>query len=83
MKQSGIKVTVAVRLREEVYDPAGAEVRRAAEMRGINGLTGVRINKLIELEFSAGSEPQAVREAVDRLCAELLVNPVVEESRLL
>jgi phosphoribosylformylglycinamidine synthase PurS subunit len=45
------KVTVLVRLKSEVLDPQGDAVKRALDKLGFDGVRGVRIGKLIEIDL--------------------------------
>ena len=46
-----MKATVLVRLKTEVLDPQGDAVRRALGKLGFDGVKGVRVGKLIEIEI--------------------------------
>lgn len=81
MAEQGEKVEIAVRLKPEIYDPAGEELLRSAAGNGLQGLAAVRINKLIEVTFQPGTPPETVRQTVEQLQRRYLVNPVVEESQ--
>ena len=47
---------------------------------GYDGVGQVRIGKYIELTLTANDEVQA-REQLDRMCDQLLANPVIENYR--
>jgi phosphoribosylformylglycinamidine synthase len=68
---------VRVMLKPSVNDPQGLSIRGALRSLGFDGVADVRAGKLIHLELSAADEP-AARAAVDRMCAQLLANPVIE-----
>jgi phosphoribosylformylglycinamidine synthase PurS subunit len=73
---------VIVRLKPEVLDPQGDAVRRALERLGFEGLKGVRIGKIIEIETSG--EPTAELKArLSKMADELLANPVTEDYEVL
>ena len=46
-----MKATVVVRLKTEVLDPQGDAVRRALGQLGFEGVKGVRVGKIIEIEI--------------------------------
>jgi phosphoribosylformylglycinamidine synthase PurS subunit len=46
-----MKATVLVRLKEEVLDPQGDAVRRALVRLGFEGVRGVRVGKLVEIDL--------------------------------
>lgn len=78
------KATVLVRLKPEVLDPAGDAVRRALGDLGLEGVRGVRIGKLIEIDL--GDAPVADRAALEarltKLAGDLLANPVTEDFEI-
>jgi phosphoribosylformylglycinamidine synthase len=47
---------------------------------GYDNVEGVRIGKYVELTLTAAGESQ-VREQLDRVCDQLLANPVIENYR--
>ena len=50
-----MKATVLVRLKSEVLDPQGDAVKRALDKLGFDGVKGVRIGKLIEIDLGDGT----------------------------
>ncbi len=75
-----MKATVLVRLKTEVLDPQGDAVRRALEKLGFQGVRGVRVGKLIEIEIDEAHENApdlAVR--LQKMADEMLANPVIED----
>jgi len=73
-----MKATVLVRLKAEVLDPQGEAVKKALVRLGFEGVKGVRIGKLVELELDAPASP-ALRERLSKMADELLANPVTED----
>ena len=73
-----MKIKVFVTPKRNVLDPQGVAVGHALESLGLKGLKGVRVGKVIELDLEAGDSKE-LRAQVDRLCAELLSNPVIED----
>jgi phosphoribosylformylglycinamidine synthase len=71
---------IYVTLRPSVLDPAGVAVESGLKQLGYQGVEQVRIGKYIELMVSAGNERKA-REQLDRICDQLLANPVIENYR--
>ncbi|KKL13225.1 hypothetical protein LCGC14_2527880 [marine sediment metagenome] len=72
-----MRVRVLVRPKEGVLDPQGLAVERALPALGYEGVSSVRIGRLIELEL-AGTEPADVISSVEEMCERLLANPLVE-----
>lgn len=72
---------VYVTLRPSVLDPAGTAVRSGLAHMGYDNVSKVRIGKYIELELTAESE-EAARQQLDKICDQLLANPVIENYRI-
>ena len=80
-----MKATVLVRLKTEVLDPQGDAVRRALGKLGFEGVKGVRVGKLIEIEIDEKVHTEAKAELEKRLAKmadEMLANPVIEEYEI-
>jgi phosphoribosylformylglycinamidine synthase len=76
-----VKATVYVRLKSEVLDPQGEAVRRGLAHLGIEGVRGVRIGKLIEIDIDA-ADARAARAKLAKAADELLSNPVIEDCEV-
>ena len=72
---------VYVTLRPSVLDPAGTAVRSGLEHMGYDNVDRVRIGKYIEVSLTAESEA-AAKQQLDRMCDQLLANPVIENYRI-
>ena len=68
---------VIVRLKPEVLDPQGDAVRHALERLGFEGLKGVRIGKIIEIETAGDASPE-LKARLAKMADEMLANPVTE-----
>jgi phosphoribosylformylglycinamidine synthase PurS subunit len=79
-----MKATVLVRLKSEVLDPQGDAVRRALGKLGFEGVKGVRVGKLIEIELdeSAAGNPADVKARLAKMADEMLANPVIEDFEI-
>ena len=60
-----------------ILDPAGRAVESSLGHLGIEGVSGVRIGRRVELTIDAADEA-AARGVVERLAGELLSNPLIE-----
>lgn len=74
-----MKATVLVRLKPEVLDPQGDAVRRALSKLGFDGVSGVRIGKLIEIEIEGQTPPADLQQRLAKMADEMLANPVIED----
>ena len=68
---------VNVTLKPGIADPQGQTIERALPALGYDGVRGVRVGKMIELEVDAADESEAKRR-VEEMCERLLANPVIE-----
>jgi phosphoribosylformylglycinamidine synthase len=75
-----VKVTVFVTPKKNVLDPQGAAVGHALQSLQLHGLRGCRIGKLIELDIEGADTPE-FRAQLDRMCRDLLSNPIIEDYR--
>ena len=71
-----MKATVLVRPKAGILDPQGEAVERALEHLGFD-VSGARVGKVVDLEVSASDEAGA-RAQVEKMCEQLLANPVIE-----
>ena len=76
-----MKATVRVRLKTEVLDPQGDAVRRALGKLGFDGVKGVRIGKIIEIELDDAKAGNAgeLKTRLEKMADEMLANPVIED----
>lgn len=77
-----MKVTVLVRLKQEVLDPQGDAVRRALSAMDFSGVKSVRVGKLIEIELEDGASDADVRSRIAKMGEGLLANPVIEDIEI-
>lgn len=71
---------IYVTLRPSVLDPAGTAVQSGLTHLGYDNVQQIRIGKYIELTLTANDEASA-KEQLDRMCDQLLANPVIENYR--
>ena len=71
---------IYVTLKPAVSDPAGQTVLAALHRMGHDSADDARIGKYLELRVS-GNGKQSVEASVERMCRELLSNPVIEDYR--
>jgi phosphoribosylformylglycinamidine synthase len=79
-----VKAVVNVRLKREVLDPQGDAVKRALDALGFQGVKGVRVGKLIEIEIDPALASAPDLEARLRTMAdEMLANTVIEDYEVI
>jgi phosphoribosylformylglycinamidine synthase len=67
---------IRVLLKPSINDPQGLSIRNALRTLGFD-VGDVRAGKLIQVRLEA-AERKAAEEAVERMCSQLLANPVIE-----
>jgi len=75
-----VKVTVLVRPKDGILDPQGEAVQESLRKLGF-GVGGARVGRLVDLDVEASS-PAAARADVERMCNELLANPLIESFEI-
>ncbi|MCX6393567.1 MAG: phosphoribosylformylglycinamidine synthase subunit PurS [Solirubrobacterales bacterium] len=70
-----MKVLVLIRPKQGILDPQGQTVERALPALGFEGVTDVRIGRLVELEVTDASK-------LDELCEQLLANTLIEDFEI-
>jgi phosphoribosylformylglycinamidine synthase len=75
-----VKVTVLVRPKDGILDPQGQAVEESLRKLGF-AVGGARVGRLVDLELEVTS-PEAARADVERMCGELLANPLIESFEI-
>ena len=76
-----MKATVLVRPKQGILDPQGAAVE--SSIRHLGFADGdARVGRVVDLEVS-GDDAAAVRDEVERMCEQLLANPLIESYEVL
>jgi len=71
-----VRARVLIRPKEGILDPQGQTVERALPALGFEGVTDVRVGRMVELEV-----PDASR--ISEMCEKLLANPLIEDYEIL
>jgi phosphoribosylformylglycinamidine synthase PurS subunit len=74
---SSHRFAVNVTPKPGILDPQGRAVEGSLGHLGIEGVSGVRVGRRVELTVDAADEA-AARAVVERLAGELLANPLIE-----
>ena len=75
-----MRATVLVRPKAGILDPQGEAVETSLKHLGF-AVGEARIGRVIDLEVDAGSEDEA-QAAVERMCEQLLANPLIESYEI-
>ena len=70
-----MKAKILIRPKEGILDPQGKAIERALPALGFDGVSGVRVGRLVELETPT-------TERLDELCEKLLANPLIEDYEI-
>jgi len=70
-----VKAKVLVRPKEGILDPQGKAIERVLPALGFDGVSEVRVGRLVELE---ADNPDRLAE----LCEKLLANPLIEDYEI-
>ena len=71
-----MRARVLIRPKEGILDPQGQAVERALPALGFDGVSEVRVGRLVELTVD---DPRRVPE----MCERLLANPLIEDYEVL
>jgi phosphoribosylformylglycinamidine synthase len=67
-----VRAKVLIRPKQGILDPQGKAVERALPALGFEGVSDVRVGRLVELETDDPAK-------LDSLCEKLLANPLIED----
>lgn len=72
-----MKAKIKITLKNGVLDPQGKAIQNALGALGFEGVNDVRQGKYIEVDVD-GMSPDKAKEAIERMCRDLLANTVIE-----
>jgi phosphoribosylformylglycinamidine synthase PurS subunit len=76
-----VKIQVLVRLKNGVLDVQGKAIEGGLKGVGVEGISGMRVGRLVEFEVDAKDFESAKPLAV-KLCDDLLANPIIESYEI-
>jgi phosphoribosylformylglycinamidine synthase subunit PurS len=71
-----VRLTVLIRPKAGILDPQGEAVQASLATLGF-AVVRARVGRLVDLEVEA-ADADSARAEVERMCAELLANPLIE-----
>ena len=75
-----MRATVLVRPKPGILDPQGEAV--GSSLRHLGFAVGdARVGRVVDVELEA-SDPEAARAEVERMCEQLLANPLIESYEI-
>ena len=75
-----MKATVLVRPKPGILDPQGEAVQSSLRHLGF-AVEEARVGRVVDLELEGGS-PDEARAELERMCEQLLANPLIESYEI-
>jgi phosphoribosylformylglycinamidine synthase PurS subunit len=75
-----VRATVLVRPKEGILDPQGEAVQGSLRKLGFE-VESVRIGRVVDVDLRADG-PHDARMKIERMCTELLANPLIESFEI-
>jgi phosphoribosylformylglycinamidine synthase PurS subunit len=75
-----MRATVLVRPKEGILDPQGQAVESSLRELGFT-VSDARVGRVVDLELNSTDVP-AARVEVERMCEQLLANPLIESYEI-
>jgi phosphoribosylformylglycinamidine synthase PurS subunit len=75
-----MKATVLVRPKEGILDPQGQAVESSLRQLGFS-VGEARVGRVVDIEVDA-ADPGKARAEVERMCEQLLANPLIESYEI-
>ena len=75
-----MRASVLVRPKEGILDPQGDAVRQSLRKLGFD-VSSARVGRVVDLDVDADGADEA-RAQIERMCGELLANPLIESFEI-
>lgn len=75
------QIEIRIELKKGVADPEGKNTMKTLESLGFEGVESVRSVKVFDIELDM--TPEKAVEAGEEMCRKLLVNPVIQNYRVI
>jgi phosphoribosylformylglycinamidine synthase len=75
-----VKAVVLVRPKQGILDPQGQAVEESLRKLGFP-VSAARVGRVIDLQLEV-SDPSEAKAQVERMCGELLANPLIESVEI-
>ena len=75
-----MRASVLVRPKQGILDPQGDAVQRSLQKLGFD-VSSARVGRVIDIELDAHDADEA-RSSIERMCADLLANPLIESVEI-
>ena len=77
-----MKAIIRVGLKRTVLDAQGRAITKALRGHGHEEIRGVRQGKYFEIELAPGTSREEARASLEKLAADVLSNPVIEDYQV-
>ena len=77
-----MKAKVYVTLKPSVLDPQGKAIHHSVEQLGYQQIADIRQGKYFEIALDESVNEAEARQAVEKIAADVLANPVIEDFRV-
>jgi phosphoribosylformylglycinamidine synthase PurS subunit len=75
-----VRASVLVRPKEGILDPQGSAVRQSLRKLGFD-VSSARVGRVVDLDVDVDGADEA-RAQIERMCGELLANPLIESFEI-
>jgi phosphoribosylformylglycinamidine synthase subunit PurS len=75
-----VRATVLVRPKHGILDPQGEAVGSSLRRLGF-AVAEARVGRIVDVEID-GDDPATAREQLERMCEQLLANPLIESYEI-
>jgi phosphoribosylformylglycinamidine synthase subunit PurS len=76
-----MRATILVRPKPGILDPQGEAVESSLRQLGF-AVEGARIGRVLDLELAEDGDPDQARAELERMCEQLLANPLIESYEI-
>ena len=76
-----MRATVLVRPKPGILDPQGEAVESSLRQLGFS-VEGARVGRVVDLELGGDGDPDQARAELERMCEQLLANPLIESYEI-
>jgi phosphoribosylformylglycinamidine synthase subunit PurS len=76
-----MRATVLVRPKPGILDPQGEAVESSLRQLGF-GVAEARVGRVVDLELGEARDPDQARAELERMCEQLLANPLIESYEI-
>jgi phosphoribosylformylglycinamidine synthase len=76
-----MRATVLVRPKPGILDPQGEAVESSLRQLGF-AVEGARVGRVVDLELAGDGDPEQARAELERMCEQLLANPLIESYEI-